>query len=934
MSGSSDRDPQPDRDRDRIKFPFGHSVEGPLEDLLKSDAGPVRFDSDEGPLRADSDVSGSLGGLLDDSGSDLRPLRPGDAGVDALERTHPEDLDAFEDELSASGPALPTLTPRGARRVEYDSEEGRVGWAPDFSPEPEEDSDAEELTASEIGRIIDVEVDRKPPARIFDPIPLEPKPGSSGRAPGRAPAPPLPPSRPSGRVAGPPLPPSRPSSRAPSPPLPPSRPSGRVASPPTPSGRIPLPPRRPPPPLPAPPSSASGRVKPPPPSEAAVRSEVPTRIIVPPSAPTTPSGRNVAATRPSSARAPGDAPTLPIGGGRGPTPPAPAGPRPPSTPSGRQRAAGPLATDAEPPTLSTHAPGHAAPAGPPTPPASELPTRAPAYTRSPFDSESESSAPPIHMLTSAPSRHAADEDLASLERTHPESAPNFPALHDSAEQPDGAPRGLASRDELQWPDDPSEQLDVIDVIDVASGESDLGRPSDATSLTSAGGPLLRGVISDEGAPLDPDSQRVTFLPRSVQGAADEDDSSMEVIGRRTAELDVPYGAPADKARLFQDSDITQLPSLPELFGSSEGPVSGLLDSQEGPAYGELSPPPPGKAGAPGPTARLVHASVEKVVGLWEGDTAWVLASLGGALVGPILVAHGWEYYGLATDERPGHALHELLRPGGSMGVVFGLAGAALFLLNLTYIARRRLGVLKRWISLRVWLNAHFICGLTGGSFILAHSALLASNDVARVSSLAIAVAIASGIFGRYVLSHVPRRRDGEGTDLSEREHVATRLVDLRRQLRTRLENQPALRDAALAALATDAVSQVSQISGTGIDEDDEDRPLEKARPRGLLFIGPLILGDLAAAVRWVSLSIKVRGLLRKSTDPQVRKILNETLALARVQRLEQRMAQFEAVQDLMDTWRGVHFIVAIIVIATMVLHVKIVLTIGRLDWLR
>lgn len=612
------------------------------------------------------------------------------------------------------------------------------------------------------------------------------------------------------------------------------------------------------------------------------------------------------------------------------------------TPSGRQQAAGPLAVDAEPPTLSTHAPGYAAPAAPPPPSESELPTRAPAYTRSPFDSESESAAPPILVPLSASDaerprpgsrapapRSEPEEDLSSLERTHPESAPNFPTLHDSADQSDGAPRGLASRDELQWPDGPSERLDVIDV---ASGESGLGGlASDASSVD--GGPLLRGVISDEGAPLAPDSQRVTFLPRSVQSEGAGDDSSdMEVVGRRTAELDVPYGAPAAKRSLFEDSDITQLPSLPELIGSSEGPVSGLLDSREAPAYGE-QPAPPGKEGGPGPTARLVHASVEKVVGLWEGDTAWVIASLGGALIGPVLVAYGWEYYSLATDERPGHALHDLLRPGGSMGVVFGLAGSALFLLNLTYILRRRLGLLKKWISLRVWLNAHFICGLTGGSLILAHSALLASNDVARVSALAIAVAIASGIFGRYVLSHVPRRRDGEGTDLSEREHVATRLVDLRRQLRTRLDNQPALRDAALAALATDAVSQVSQVSGTGVDADDDDRPLEKARPRGLLFIGPLILGDLAAAARWVSLSIKVRGLLRKSTDPQVRKILNETLALARVQRLEQRMAQFEAVQDLMDTWRGVHFIVAFVVIATMALHVTIVLTYGRLDWL-
>src|SRR5690606_36056198 len=101
-----------------------------------------------------------------------------------------------------------------------------------------------------------------------------------------------------------------------------------------------------------------------------------------------------------------------------------------------------------------------------------------------------------------------------------------------------------------------------------------------------------------------------------------------------------------------------------------------------------------------------------------------------------------------------------------------------------------------------------------------------------------------------------------------------------------------------------AVSQVSQ-------GGDDDGPVEQARPRGVLYLGPLILSDLAAAVRWVGLSMKVRRLLRRTDDPQVRKMLNETLALARVQRLEQRMAQFDAVQDLMDTWRGLHFIVAL-----------------------
>ncbi|MCW8139382.1 MAG: hypothetical protein KIT58_10815, partial [Planctomycetota bacterium] len=544
--------------------------------------------------------------------------------------------------------------------------------------------------------------------------------------------------------------------------------------------------------------------------------------------------------------------------------------------------------------------------------AEDLPTRAPAYAqRSPFESDDASleHASPIMIPLSAsdeggPRRPAGPSDL---ERTHPHSEPDLPGSLDTT-----ASTGLAQDpDELGWPSGSSPTLEALE--------------SGAGAGSSVGGaPLLRGVVSDEAPRLGDDASgsHARGLPR---GFGADDDSSMEVLGRRTAELDISdLGVPAaPKRRLFEDSDITPIPDFADLVGSTEGPVTGLLESQEGAPLGPGPAPPDG---APSPSLRLVRVSVEKAVGLWEGDAAWVLFSLGGAVLGPIFLAFGWEYYGLPLELRKGHPLDHVLRPGGSVGLVFGLLGAGLFLLNLTYVLRRRLGLLRRWISLRVWLNAHFICGLTGGSFILAHSALLANNDVARISSLAIGVAIASGIFGRYVLSHLPRRKDGEGPELAEREHVAARLVELRRQLRTRLSNQPALRDAALSALATDAVSQVS---GVG---DDDDAPV-RARPRGILYIGPLILGDLAAAARWVALSMKVRGLLRRSDDPQLRKVLNETLALAKVQRLEQRMAQIEAVQDLMDTWRGVHFIVALIVISTMVLHVKIVLTYGRLAWL-
>jgi hypothetical protein len=399
--------------------------------------------------------------------------------------------------------------------------------------------------------------------------------------------------------------------------------------------------------------------------------------------------------------------------------------------------------------------------------------------------------------------------------------------------------------------------------------------------------------------------QLPFESSRLAKAAQDFDLDSE-LGRRTAELQAPdlKTLQGRRSALWEDSDLTPLPALE---GSSEGPVEGLLDSQIGVVEPDEAPQP----GAPAPSLRLVQASVERVVGLWEGEALWVGISLAGALVGPLFVVIGWDYYHLPKADRALHGLHAALKPGGSLGLVFGISGAVLFLLNLTYVLRRRFGLVKSLVTLRMWLNIHFICGITGGSLILVHSALLANNLVARFSSAAIGVAIASGIFGRYVLSRLPRRRDGENADLADRADVAARLTDLRRQLRTRLEGQEQLRDATLAALQ---------------DEAEPERP----PATGILFLVPLVLGDIASFVRWWKLSRKLKGMARGTKDPQVRKVVNEALALARVKRLEVRLAQYDAVRDLMDTWRGVHLVVALVVIATMALHVVLVLQYGVL----
>lgn len=309
------------------------------------------------------------------------------------------------------------------------------------------------------------------------------------------------------------------------------------------------------------------------------------------------------------------------------------------------------------------------------------------------------------------------------------------------------------------------------------------------------------------------------------------------------------------------------------------------------------------------SARL-PATLERVHRFTTGDALWVGLGVAGALLGPALLAAGWDYYQLPRHLRPGTPLDPLLRPGGTLGLAVGVVGTALFLLNLTYVLRRRFGLLERWISMRLWLNVHVVCGTTGASLILVHSALNAGNRVARLAALAIAIAVASGIFGRYVLAHLPRSAEGV---LADRQWLAGNLAELRGELRRRLTAFPAARAAALAAL------------DLGEAPDERDATLAGA-------LAELFVGDVRAAWRSRRAAWRLRRSLRTAADdPAVRELIDGTVRLVLLNgQAKRRLAQLAAFRDLMDTWRSLHLVLALVMVLATGLHVGVVLTYGRL----
>jgi hypothetical protein len=140
-----------------------------------------------------------------------------------------------------------------------------------------------------------------------------------------------------------------------------------------------------------------------------------------------------------------------------------------------------------------------------------------------------------------------------------------------------------------------------------------------------------------------------------------------------------------------------------------------------------------------------------------------------------LARHGWDYYALPLVERPHHALHWDLKPGGTVARWYGVAGFSLLAAMLVYSVRKRVPWLARLGRLRSWLDFHIWCGITGPLLIVLHSALKVGGLIAIAFWSMIAVAL-SGIFGRFLYVRIPRNAAGEEIPLDAAARRDARLV--------------------------------------------------------------------------------------------------------------------------------------------------------------
>jgi hypothetical protein len=132
-----------------------------------------------------------------------------------------------------------------------------------------------------------------------------------------------------------------------------------------------------------------------------------------------------------------------------------------------------------------------------------------------------------------------------------------------------------------------------------------------------------------------------------------------------------------------------------------------------------------------------------------------LAISAAALLTLALAVYGFNYYRLDAAHRALSPKHELLKPGGTIGIRLGIFGAILFLAIFLYAFRKRWAWLGKIGTTKHWLDFHILLGLTAPVIITFHSSFK-FGGIAGIAYWIMMTVVASGVVGRYIYAQIPR----------------------------------------------------------------------------------------------------------------------------------------------------------------------------------
>lgn len=146
--------------------------------------------------------------------------------------------------------------------------------------------------------------------------------------------------------------------------------------------------------------------------------------------------------------------------------------------------------------------------------------------------------------------------------------------------------------------------------------------------------------------------------------------------------------------------------------------------------------------------------------------AWLLAL---AIV-LVLAGYGFNYYTLSSIDRPDSPKHDLLKPGGTIGIRLGAFGVLLFFLIYLYPLRKKWNWLARQGNSRHWLDFHVVLG-TLAPIVIAFHASFKFGNIAGMAFWSMFAVTLSGFVGRYLYSQIPRNLNAAELSMKEMEEL-------------------------------------------------------------------------------------------------------------------------------------------------------------------
>ena len=255
---------------------------------------------------------------------------------------------------------------------------------------------------------------------------------------------------------------------------------------------------------------------------------------------------------------------------------------------------------------------------------------------------------------------------------------------------------------------------------------------------------------------------------------------------------------------------------------------------------------------------------------------------------------GWDYYHLPLHAREAHPLDDLLRSRGNIGHLLGFVGAVMIFFNFSYLMRKSRKLFKTG-PLDKWLDFHMITGISAWVLLTFHATFHISRLLA-VAYYGLLVVVVTGLIGRYIYAHIPKRMGGFIKSLRQ-------LHKEYQELAKKLENIHAPLNSIMDIIDTSQYTRV--IKGK----------------KGLSVLPGLIITDY----RYLKVLRQAKHFIYEIYHDETKNHVDEVWKITRdMAKHAYWIAIIKAVQNLMGKWRSIHKFLAWTLVVLFFVHMILV----------